>query len=104
MVVDSAFSSIMVGGSYSSNIALFKFSTSTGACSYVYTITNTNGVSSDMKMKTVSIAENLLQNYYFGCAENLGADTFDIALLYYTETLLSLLTTIVETWYIDNSV
>lgn len=104
MVVDSTFSSIYVAGSISTNIGLFKFLTSGGTCSFAYSITNTNGVSTDIKMTTVSLSENLLTNSIFGCAENLGADSFDIALLLYTETFLTLVTAITESWYFDNSV
>ena len=54
-------------------------------------------------MTSIALQENLLNNYLFGCAENLGADTFDIALLLYSETLASVIT-ISETWYFDFSV
>jgi hypothetical protein len=46
----------------------------------------------------VAVNPILLGIGQFACAENLGASGYDIALLYYTETL-GLLSSLKATWY-----
>lgn len=102
LVPDSALSYLYVAGSVSNKIAFFKFSMgASGTCSYAHTVTNTDATSSNIKMSKIALYESAVNNF-FGCAENLGSDAFDLALLYYIE--VANLASVTQTWYFDNSI
>ena len=93
-IATSGLDYVYVGGSIANDISLLKLQTSTGNANFAYSVTNTDGVSTQIKLAEMSIIESLTTCLQFLCAENLGPDQNDIAFLYYSETL-GLVTSIV---------
>lgn len=70
---------------------------SDGSSPYVYKVDNPSGTSTDQKLTRMALFETVGNEYFIGCAENLGANKNDIALIYYTN-LIGLIPTLNKVW------
>jgi hypothetical protein len=92
--------SIYIAGSLNKQISLFKFS-KTDQTNWVVSINDTIGAPMNQTMKTLSTFYSSATTLtHFGCAENLGSATNDLAFIQLDETLGQIPTSGGKTWYI----
>ncbi|CDW72173.1 UNKNOWN [Stylonychia lemnae] len=93
---------VYIAGSVKQLLAMTKISLSTGTSAYTYMIDNISGNSALKALTKIEIYEYLLQIFQITCAENLGPDGNDVALLDFSETLGGVIT-LAKTWFLDMS-
>lgn len=90
-------------GSVNNKITIFKLRASDGTHRWTYSIRDTAGVSTTVKMTRLDSVMGAVTMQHMGCAENLGSDMNDIAFILMTETL-GLIPSVTQTWYIDTNI
>jgi hypothetical protein len=103
IVIDSSSTFLYVGGSIGSNPGMTKISLSNGLSTFSYVVENPSGTSTQKVVTNLDLTDYGVQKYYLGCAENLGSDQNDIAILQYSETLESVLA-LSKSWYFDMAI
>ncbi|CDW79941.1 UNKNOWN [Stylonychia lemnae] len=91
---------LYIAGSAKQLLALTKIQLQTGISVYTYMIDNISGNSALKALTKIKIYEYLLQIFQITCAENLGPDGNDVALLDFSETLGGVMT-LAKTWFFD---
>ena len=94
---------LYMSGSLNNKITYFKLRLSDGSGRWAYSVRDTAGASTNVTMSKFDIyMVSSTSLYHVGCAENLGSDTNDLAVLLISETVM-VSHSFTKSWFFDSS-